>query len=263
MRIARFLSQGSIKLGQPLSPSSAHEIIGSLHAGFTRTDQVIPIDQWLSPLIPTDILCIGLNYHAHAKETNSNVPDNPMLFIKASNALSHHGAPIVLPGVSQQVDYEAELVIVMAKDAKNVSRENALDYVLGYTIANDVSARDWQKQPKLNGGQFSRGKSFDSFCPIGPCIVTKDEVPDPNNLRISCTINGQTLQDASTADMIFDVRAIVASLSQTMTVRAGSVILTGTPSGVGVARTPPRWLKSGDVVRIEIEKLSVLENVVV
>jgi len=263
MLIARFISEGLIKLGQPVDSRQAHEIIGTLPESFRITDRLIPIDKLLAPIIPTDILCIGLNYHAHARETNSTVPDNPMLFIKASNALTDPFAPVVLPSNSQQIDYEAELAIVISKDAKNVSRDRALDHVLGYTCANDISARDWQKQPKLNGGQLSRGKSFDSFAPIGPHIVTRDMVPNPNALRIRCLINGEILQDANTADMIFDVPAIISSLSQTMTVRAGSVILTGTPSGVGTARNPPRWLRPGDVVRVEIESVGVLENPVV
>jgi len=158
------------------------------------------------------------------------------------------------------IDYEAELAVVIGKTAKHVSRERALDHVLGYTCANDVSARDWQKEKHLGGGQFARGKSFDGFCPLGPAIVTKDEIPNPNALRLKTILNGQTMQDHTTADMIFDVPALIESLSSTMTLRPGAVILTGTPQGVGFARTPPVWLKEGDKVVVEIEKIGRLEN---
>jgi 2-keto-4-pentenoate hydratase/2-oxohepta-3-ene-1,7-dioic acid hydratase in catechol pathway len=143
-----------------------------------------------------------------------------------------------------------------------VSRDRALDYVFGYTCANDVSARDWQKEKHLGGGQFARGKSFDGFCPLGPAIVTKDEVPNPNDLRIKCTLNGQVMQDHTTADMIFDVPTLIESLSSTMTLRPGSVILTGTPRGVGFARMPPVWMKAGDTVVVELERIGRLENLV-
>jgi 2-keto-4-pentenoate hydratase/2-oxohepta-3-ene-1,7-dioic acid hydratase in catechol pathway len=146
------------------------------------------------------------------------------------------------------------------RPAKHVSRERALDYVFGYTIANDVSARDWQRDKSLGGGQFARGKSFDGFCPLGPCIVTKDEIPNPNNLRLRTFLNGQVMQDHTTSDMIFDVPALIESLSSTMTLLPGSIILTGTPHGVGFARTPPVWLKAGDTIAVEIEKIGRLEN---
>jgi 2-keto-4-pentenoate hydratase/2-oxohepta-3-ene-1,7-dioic acid hydratase in catechol pathway len=150
--------------------------------------------------------------------------------------------------------------VVIGRAAKHVSRERALDYVMGYTIANDVSARDWQRDKALGGGQFARGKSFDGFCPLGPWIVTKDEIPNPNALRLKTILNGQTMQDHTTADMIFDVPALIESLSSTMTLRAGSIILTGTPQGVGFARTPPVWMKAGDSVAVEIERIGRLEN---
>jgi 2-keto-4-pentenoate hydratase/2-oxohepta-3-ene-1,7-dioic acid hydratase in catechol pathway len=212
--------------------------------------------------VPTDILCIGLNYREHAAESGSQVPDNPMLFIKSSNTLNNPHDPIPIPKLSTQIDYEGELAVVIGKTAKHVRRERALDYVLGYTCANDVSARDWQREKRLNGGQFARGKSFDGFCPLGPCVVTSDEVPDPNRLKLKTTLNGQVMQDHTTADMIFDVPTLIASLSSTMTLRPGAVILTGTPQGVGFARTPPVWMKPGDRVAVEIEKVGVLENTV-
>jgi 2-keto-4-pentenoate hydratase/2-oxohepta-3-ene-1,7-dioic acid hydratase in catechol pathway len=150
--------------------------------------------------------------------------------------------------------------VVIGKTAKDVSRDEALDYVLGYTIANDVTARDWQRDKSLGGGQFARGKSFDGFCPLGPVLVTRDEIPNPNVLHLRTTLNGQTMQDDSTADMIFDVPSLIESLSSTMTLRAGAIILTGTPSGVRMGRKPPVWMKDGDVVAVEIEKIGKLEN---
>jgi 2-keto-4-pentenoate hydratase/2-oxohepta-3-ene-1,7-dioic acid hydratase in catechol pathway len=210
--------------------------------------------------VPTDILCIGVNYRQHAAETGSAIPQNPMLFIKSSNTLNHPGGEIVIPKNSAMVDFEAELCVIIGKAARHVSRENALDYVFGYTCANDVSARDWQRDKALGGGQFARGKSFDTFCPLGPWIVTRDEIADPNKLAIRCTINGQMMQDASTADMIYDVPALIASLSSTMTLQPGAIILTGTPHGVGMGRTPPVWLKPGDRVAVEIEGIGRLEN---
>jgi 2-keto-4-pentenoate hydratase/2-oxohepta-3-ene-1,7-dioic acid hydratase in catechol pathway len=148
--------------------------------------------------------------------------------------------------------------VVIARDAKRVPRERAMDYVFGYTIANDISARDWQKDKDLGGGQFARGKSFDKFCPVGPAIVTRDEIPDPNDLHITLKLNGNLMQDSTTRDMIFDVPSIIESLSSTLTIRAGSVILTGTPEGVGMARNPPVYLKPGDETQIEIENLGRL-----
>jgi 2-keto-4-pentenoate hydratase/2-oxohepta-3-ene-1,7-dioic acid hydratase in catechol pathway len=151
-------------------------------------------------------------------------------------------------------------VVVIGRPAKNVPRTRALDYVLGYTCGNDVSARDWQREKNLGGGQFARGKSFDGFCPLGPWIVTADEIPNPNALRLKTILNGQVMQDHTTADMIFDVPMLIESLSSTMTLRPGTVIMTGTPQGVGFARKPPVWMKEGDKVVIEIEKIGKLEN---
>lgn len=260
MKIARFVSGGDIVCGQVVDERSARRIEGDLLGTYRVTDDVAPIDRLLCPLVPTDILCIGLNYRAHAAETNSTVPPNPMLFIKASNTLCDPGGEIVLPGNSGTVDFEAELCVVIGRTARHVSRENALDHVLGYTCANDVSARDWQRDKNLGGGQFARGKSFDTFCPLGPYLVTRDEIADPNALRMRCLVNGQTMQDSTTADMIYDVPALIASLSSTMTLRPGAVILTGTPSGVGMGRSPQVWLKNGDRVVVEIERVGRLEN---
>lgn len=260
MKIVRFENAGQVHFGQFVDSSTALRLDGGRLGELKLTDQRLTIDKLLSPIVPTDLLCIGLNYRAHAAESGSEVPPNPMLFIKASNALNHPGGQIVLPRNSSMVDFEAELCVVIGKDARHVSRERALEHVFGYTCANDVSARDWQRDKSLGGGQFARGKSFDTFCPIGPYIVTADEIPNPNALRLQCILNGQTVQDSTTADMIYDVPALIASLSSTMTLRAGSVILTGTPSGVGMGRKPPLWLKPGDQVSVEIEKIGRLDN---
>jgi 2-keto-4-pentenoate hydratase/2-oxohepta-3-ene-1,7-dioic acid hydratase in catechol pathway len=261
MRIIRFLSNGSVHIGQQLEAGkTALRIEGDLFSNYRVTTEKLSVDKLLAPLIPTDILCIGLNYREHAAESGSTIPLNPMLFIKGGNTLNNPFDPIQVPKRSSEVDYECELAVVIGKAAKHVSRERALDYVFGYTAANDVSARDWQRDKNLGGGQFARGKSFDGFCPLGPAIVTRDEIANPNNLRIKTILNGQVMQDHTTGDMIFDVPALIESLSSTMTLRPGAVILTGTPQGVGFARKPPVWMKAGDSVVVEIEKIGRLEN---
>lgn len=260
MRIVRFHSNGHIHFGQQIDEKTALRIDGDLFTLLRVTDEKLTIDKLLAPIIPTDILCIGLNYREHAAESNSEIPPNPVLFIKASNTLNNPFDPIVIPKRSTQIDYECELAIVIGRSAKNVSRDRAMDHVFGYTCGNDVSSRDWQREKTLGGGQWARGKSFDTFCPLGPCIVTKDEIGNPNALRIRTIVNGNTMQDHTTGDMIFDVPALIESLSSTMTLRPGTVILTGTPQGVGFARKPPVWLKPGDRVVIEIEKIGRLEN---
>jgi 2-keto-4-pentenoate hydratase/2-oxohepta-3-ene-1,7-dioic acid hydratase in catechol pathway len=260
MRIVRFLSGGTEHYGRQLDDQTAAEIEGGLLGERRETGRRLRIEKLLAPIVPTDILCIGLNYREHAAESGSAIPQNPMLFIKSSNALNNPLDPIPVPRRSTQVDYEAELAVVIGRTAKHVSRRDALGHVLGYTCANDVSARDWQREKRLGGGQFARGKSFDGFCPLGPRIVTADEIPDPNQLRLRTLLNGQVMQDHTTADMIFDVPALIESLSSTMTLRPGAVILTGTPQGVGFARNPPVWMNDGDVVVVEVEKIGRLEN---
>lgn len=266
MRIIRFVSGGKTLFGRAVDASltSANPIEGVPAVGdFTLVQAIVPVDRLLSPIVPADILCIGLNYREHAAESGSPIPKNPMLFIKSGNTLNDPGGVIPIPRRSTQIDYEAELAVVIGpRPVKNVSKDKALDYVFGYTCANDVSARDWQREKDLGGGQFARGKSFDGFCPLGPCIVTRDEIADPNNLRIKCTLNGQVMQDLTTGDMIFTVPELIESLSSTMTLRPGSVILTGTPQGVGFARNPPVWLKPGDTVSVALEKIGVLTNTV-
>jgi len=214
----------------------------------------------LAPIVPDSILCIGLNYRRHAEEGGKPVPGHPILFVKGRNAVQNPGEPIRIPVAlpSHEVDYECELAVVIGRACKNATRENALDHVLGYTCANDVSARDWQL--RLGGGQWCRGKFFDTFAPLGPCLATPETIPDPNALGIRTVLNGEVVQDWNTNDMIFDVPELIAFLSASTTLLPGTVILTGTPHGVGMARKPPLWLKPGDEVTIEIEKIGALTN---
>jgi len=215
--------------------------------------------QLLAPIPdPRKIVCIGLNYRDHAAESGAAIPKEPILFSKYATALIGPNQPIVLPPVSQEVDYEAELVIVMGQRVKNVTAAAGLKAVAGYTIGHDVSARDWQL--KKEGKQWMVGKTFDTFAPTGPTLVTADEVPDPQALGIRLRLNGQTMQDSNTRQMIFGVGEIVAYLSQVFTLEPGDLIFTGTPPGVGFARKPPVFLKPGDVVEIEIDGLGVLRN---
>jgi 2-keto-4-pentenoate hydratase/2-oxohepta-3-ene-1,7-dioic acid hydratase in catechol pathway len=261
MKIARYRDDSAVRHAVDVG-DGWHVATGEDVFTLEATDERVTLEdeRLLAPLVPTDLLCIGLNYRAHAQETGSVVPDNPMLFIKSSNALAGPNDAVPLPTNSDRVDYEAELAVVIGRDCRNVSEEEAHGCVFGYTCANDVSARDWQKDRTLNGGQFARGKSFDRFCPLGPYLVTADEVADPNGLAITCGLNGEKVQQSTTGDMIFSVAKIIASLSETMTIRRGSVILTGTPAGVGVARTPPVFLKPGDVTEVEIERVGRLRT---
>ena len=260
MRIARLqLSDATVTFARQHDGGKFTRLTGGPFGPFADTGETVT-GKLLAPVVPSAILCIGLNYRKHAAESNSPLPQFPVLFVKSAGAVQDPDAPILLPRRlrSDKVDYEAELAVVIGRAAKNVTRENALDHVLGYTCANDVSARDWQKEG--GGGQWCRGKSFDTFCPLGPVLVTPDEIPDPHSLKISARVNGETLQDWTTADMIFDIATIIEFLSSSNTLQPGTVILTGTPHGVGMARTPPRWLLPGDVAEIEIEKIGILRN---
>jgi 2-keto-4-pentenoate hydratase/2-oxohepta-3-ene-1,7-dioic acid hydratase in catechol pathway len=260
MKIIRFLDNSDReRLGVMTSDHAARLVDGDIWANFTVTDETAVIKKLLAPIAARNILCIGLNYRQHAAETGAKIPEYPVLFMKSLGALQNPDDPIVIPRVEPvQVDYECELAVIIGKTAKDVSRDAALDYVLGYTCANDVSGRNWQKAK--GGGQWCRGKSFDTFCPLGPYLVTADEVPDPNNLRIKTILNGDVMQDSTTADMIFDVRELVCFLTQGTTLPPGTVILTGTPPGVGFARKPPIFLKHGDEVVVEIEGIGCLRN---
>lgn len=227
------------------------------------TGEAADVVKILAPLDPPVLYCIGLNYRKHAEETGARIPERPIVFMKAPTAVQHPGGPIEIPThlASHAVDYECELAVVIGKTCKNVPRERALEHVLGYTCANDVSARDWQI--KWGGSQWCRAKTFDTFAPLGPCLVTPDEILDPNKLGIRTVLNGSVLQNWNTDDMIFDVPAIIEFLSGSTTLLRGTVILTGTPHGVGMALNPPVWLKPGDTVSIEIEGIGTLTNPVV
>jgi len=227
---------------------------------FHTTDVVVPADsaRLLPPVTPPQILCIGLNYRAHAAESGSPVPDAPVLFVKTINTIIGPEDAIVLPAMApDEVDYEAELVIVIGKRARHVAPEEVDRVVLGYTCGNDVSARDCQLRLDK---QWARGKCFDTFAPIGPWIAVD---VDPSDLEIRLRLNGREMQCSTTADMIFDCRRLVSYLSDCMTLLPGSVIFTGTPQGVGFARKPPVFLRPGDVVEVEIERIGVLRNPVI
>jgi 2-keto-4-pentenoate hydratase/2-oxohepta-3-ene-1,7-dioic acid hydratase in catechol pathway len=213
--------------------------------------------RWLPPVAaPEKIICIGLNYRGHAAETNAKIPEVPVLFGKFNTALIGASGPVILPSNSSQVDYEAELAVVIGKQAKRVSVEEASAAIGGYAIMNDVSARDWQYRVR----QWLSGKSFDTFAPTGPWLVTPDEVPDPHNLRISLTLNGKIMQDSNTGDMIFRIPVLISHISQIFTLKPGDIISTGTPPGVGFVREPPIFLRDGDVVEISIENIGTIRH---
>jgi len=245
--------------------SALGEISALLTGGQTRhtSGQAVgySIDEieFLPAVHPSKILAIGRNYVDHAIEGGAAPPAAPLLFNKLPNSLSAHNAPIVLPDISQKVDYEAELAVVIGRRARRVSEAKALDYVFGYTMINDVSARDLQ----FGDGQWTRGKGLDTFAPLGPFITTRDEIADVQALKIEGRLNGKVMQSSNTGKMIFKVAYLISYLSQGMTLEPGDVIATGTPEGVGVFRDPPVLLKAGDVYEVEIEGLGTLRNQVV
>ena len=230
---------------------------------FKVTNERIEVLSLLTPVEPKTIYCIGLNYKKHAEETGSKIPEHPIVFMKSGTAIQDPEGPIILPRHlrSEQVDFEAELGVIIGYECKNVSRAEALNYVLGYTVVNDISARDWQGP--WGGSQWCKGKGFDTFCPMGPALVTPSGIKNPNNLAISTRINGVTMQQSNTRDMIFPVAQIIEFLSGSTTLEPGTLICTGTPEGVGVARKPQVWLKAGDVVEVEIEGIGILRNPVI
>ncbi len=261
MRLIRHLTPAGPAYAALQPDGSAREIAGDIFSDFAVTDRLITPGKLLAPIAPTNILAIGLNYRRHAAESGKDAPERPVLFIKATSSIQNPGDPIELPRTSTKVDYECELAVVIGRRCKNVSRAHALDYVLGYTCANDVSARDWQRD--LGGGQWCQAKSFDTFCPLGPVLITKNQLQNPNALRIRTLLNGETMQDWNTNDMVFDVAALIEFLSADKTLLPGTVILTGTPHGVGFARNPPVWLRPGDTVSIDIESIGTLTNPVI
>lgn len=213
-----------------------------------------------SPVSPRSIICVGLNYRLHAEESGLPVPDQPALFTKLVSSLTVSGADIIKPSVTEKLDYEVELGVVIGRQARGVSVADALDHVAGYIVVNDVSARDLQKG---DGYGWVRGKSADTFCPVGPYVVTTDEIPDPQALSLKTYVDGTVRQDSSTADMIFSVAEVISFISQVVTLRPGDLICTGTPSGVADGMSPPQYLTAGSTVVVEIDGLGRVENMVV
>lgn len=254
----------------PEVPACIKQLLGQGPEGLRRAalaldaGPAMPLEQLrLTPLIPSPekVICVGLNYADHARESGMALPSEPVFFSKFTSAVAAPGAPIVLPKVSAEVDYEAELVVVIGRGGRHIPRDRAAEHIAAYCCGNDVSARDWQLRKP--GGQWLLGKSFDSFAPFGPTLVTADEVPDPNQLAIELRLNGQVMQQSSTAQLIFKVEELVAYVSQVCRLAPGDLIFTGTPPGVGFARKPPVWLRAGDTVEVEIATLGVLRNPVV
>ena len=269
-RIIRFLSaEGKVLYGE--EPRSGHRFAdvleGGIADGWTKTGKQAMIDTMLSPIIPTEIFCIGLNYMKHYQESALGrgipLPEKPAIFAKALSSLNHHDRPVWIPALERgaELDYEVELTFIIGKPCRNVTPEEALDYVLGYTVGNDVSSRFWQKN--AGAGQWIKGKSFDTFSPLGPVLVTSQEIKDPQKLQVSTRVNGELRQNSNTADMIFPIRDIISWMSQDTTLLPGTVVMTGTPEGVAAGMKKPKWLKFGDVVECEIEKIGTLRNFIV
>jgi 2-keto-4-pentenoate hydratase/2-oxohepta-3-ene-1,7-dioic acid hydratase in catechol pathway len=285
MKLVTFIHGGQARLGamrtdehgewivdlhrlDPGLPSDAIEFLEAGAAAQTLAEKAMagaPPEQWLSrsavtlqaPIPrPGKIIAIGQNYLEHAKESGAGMPPYPIIFAKYANSVIGSGEPIVIPAAVEKPDYEGELAAVIGRRGRNIPESEALKYVAGYLPLNDVSARDWQTRTS----QWVIGKTCDTFCPMGPALVTADEIPDPQNLHLRTVIGDEELQSGYTGDMIFSVAHLIADMSRVMTLEPGDVIATGTPPGIGAARTPPRWLRPGDVVRVEIEKIGVLEN---
>lgn len=260
MRIVRYKKNGEIFYGV-LQGEEISLIEGDIFGEFVISSKMVNRGDvnLLAPVDPPNIIAIGLNYRKHADESGQSYPEEPLIFLKATSSLIGPEDNIILPDMApDEVDYEAELVIVIGKKAKNIESNDAVNYILGYTCGNDVSARDCQHRIDK---QWARGKSFDTFCPLGPWIET--ELPDPDNCRIASRLNGTIMQDSNTSDLIFGVRELVSYCSKNFTLLPGTVIMTGTPEGVGFPRKPPVFLKKGDIIEIEIEGIGILKNSVV
>jgi len=258
MKVIRFEDKdGNTHFGEPVDDAKARLIKGDLLGKWEVTSGTVSVNRLLAPIEPVNIIAIGLNYRRHAAEGGAQVPSEPLVFVKLTTSLAGPGEPIVLPASAPtEVDYEAELAVVIGRTARKVSEADALQYVLGYTCANDVSARDCQIR---RDKQWARAKGFDTFCPLGPCLVVDPEV-NPGAFPIRSRLNGEVMQNSSTADMIFPVPCLVSYLSHQFTLRPGTVILTGTPEGVGCARKPPVYLKPGDTISVEIDGIGTLTN---
>jgi 2-keto-4-pentenoate hydratase/2-oxohepta-3-ene-1,7-dioic acid hydratase in catechol pathway len=261
MKIARVMDENEQHFTVGLADNGEWVVLaGDPLAGDVRlTDTVIVPYKWMPPLTPPAILCIGLNYAKHILESNLPTPKEPVIFMKNPAAVIGHDGFVQMPKVcGDELDYEGELAVVIGKPCRDVSIENAYSVVLGYTVANDISARIWQLQ--RGGSQWVRGKSFDTFAPLGPCIVTSDELQNPNRLAIRTTLNGETVQDSNTADMLFDIPALISFCSQDTTLLPGTVIMTGTPEGIGWTRNPRLTLKPDDEVLVDIQGIGSLRN---
>jgi len=260
MKIVRYQKDDEIAYGvlkdEEISPIEG-DIFGKFNPGPHKIKREVV--KLLAPVTPPDIIAIGLNYKKHADESGHTYPERPLIFIKLTSSLIGPEDKIVLPEMApDEVDYEAELVIVIGKKAKNIEIDDVQDYILGYTCGNDVSARDCQLHIDQ---QWARGKSFDTFCPLGPWIET--ELPDPDYCRIRSRLNGEIMQDSNTSDLIFGTRELVSYCSKNFTLYPGTIIMSGTPEGVGFARKPPVFLKHGDTIEIEIEGIGKLTNQVI
>jgi 2-keto-4-pentenoate hydratase/2-oxohepta-3-ene-1,7-dioic acid hydratase in catechol pathway len=259
MRIARFVSpDGQMHTGRLLDEQTARPLTSGLWGSLELADESVAIAQLLAPVEPPNIFAIGRNYRAHIEETGARTPGEPLVFLKPTTSLLGPGGEIVLPASApDEVDFEAELALVIGRTARNVPEQGTLAHVLGYTCANDISARDCQRNDK----QWSRGKGFDTFCPLGPWLVTADEL-DPDQCGIRSRLNGRVMQESSTANMMYSCARLVSYLSHQFTLLPGTVILTGTPEGVGFTREPPVFLRDGDHVEIEVDGIGVLHNTV-
>lgn len=244
--------------------AAGESALKSAKAASDNSEHTIPVSdvKICAPIHnPEKIICIGLNYADHAAESGMPIPPEPVVFSKYASSIINPGDNIVAPSVSNEVDYEVELVVIIGKAGRHISEADALSHVAGYTVGHDVSARDYQLQKPA--GQWMMGKTFDTFAPIGPELVTSDEVPNPGNLGIRCILNGETVQDSNTSQLIFSIEKLISYLSHVFTLTPGDLIFTGTPPGVGMGRKPQLWLKDGDVVICEVDGLGQLENPVV
>lgn len=270
MRLIRYVGVDSqVRVGKDLGEGRAERLGGDPLSVFPArprpTGEIDEVKRYLAPVVPSNIFCIGMNYRAHVAELGGSIPERPMVFMKPTSAVQHPGGEVCVPRCEHEgpeTDQEAELAVVIGRTVRDVPAGEALGCVLGYTCANDVSARWWQKHG--SGGQFVRGKGFDTFCPLGPAIVTAgdgdDEISDPQALRVRGMLDDEVLQDGHTSDMIFSVAELISFLSQDTTLLAGTVILTGTPPGVGWAREPKKLMRPGMRSVVEIEKIGRLEN---
>jgi 2-keto-4-pentenoate hydratase/2-oxohepta-3-ene-1,7-dioic acid hydratase in catechol pathway len=259
VRIIRFIDRyGDERLGTDLVEGTAEVLDGRLFGELSRSGRRIGVSKLLAPISPPNIFGIGLNYAEHVRQLGAGMPDRPVVFMKPTTAIANPGEPILLPDCcvnGPEVDYECELAVVIGRATRNVAEGEALSYVFGYSAANDITARHWAKSTSR-----TRGKSFDRFCPLGPALVTADEIPDPQCLALTTTLNGLVVQKGSTADMIFSVAELVSFLSQDTTLLPGTLILTGTPPGSGITRNPPSYLRAGDRVCVEVEMVGCLSN---